>query len=540
MSSANDDIIQPRLKRFDAMKAHRSSFENHWDEVAQVATPKDYNFQTYFSPGVKRRTQQFDSTAELSLRRATSFYDSVTTPRNKRWHGLEAWAPELAKMDHIRQYYDQVENVMFSMRYAPKAGYAGQRQSQIHSLWAFGTAPMFVDMPSRIMRYKSVHLSQFYMQENAHGIVDVGYNCLKMTVRQMMEMFGDSVPENLVKGENSEPDRLYEVLHTCEPNKNPDPESLRPEDRAFVSYYILNDEKKVLLDTTGYKNFPYSVSRDSQSTNEVYGRSVLMSVLQTVKLLNQMKKTDIKAKHNSATPPALMSDDGAVDPADLIPDRAVVGGLDRNGNPRVVPYLTGANHIVADNAIAAEQATVREAFLLDLFINQLEREATATEVLTRTQEQARILAPMTGREESESIGPMVEREYQLLEDAGLLPPMPPEIIEAQEQFRVRFTSPIANAQKADEAIGATQTLQAALNAAQFDPKIMHKLKLDEYLEIQAEANSTPWRMIASEEEYNAIIEGIAQQEQEQSLMENAQGLSQAGLNVANMEKVVNE
>lgn len=543
-SSADQQIINDKITRLDAMRSHRGTFESHWDEVAKVASPKDYNFQNTFSVGDKRRRFQYDSTAELALRRASSFYDSVTTPRNKRWHGLESPFPEINKRDDVREYFDLAENALFTARYAPKAGYAGQRQTQIMALWGFGTAPMFVDMQNRIMRYRNYHLSTTYIQENAWGIIDVVYKCIPMTVRQMVQMFGENVvPKRLQKTENDNPVQTYDVLHTVEPNPNPDPESLKPEDREFVSYYILNDSSgedgKVMLDRTGYKKFPYSVSRDVQSVGEVYGRSVLMSVLPTIKLLNTMKKTDIQASHMIVHPTALMTDDGSIDPADLIPGRAISGGLDANGNPKVLPYQSGARVDISEQKMLVERDTIREAFLLDLFINQLEREATATEVLTRTQEQARILAPLTGREESESLAVMVERELQILEDEGMLPPMPEALLESSGEFRVRFTSPIANAQKADEAIGATQTLNAALQAAQVDPNVMDKINLDNYIEIQAEANSTPWSMINGEDEVIEIRAKREKQQQEQALLENAQGLSQAALNVANVEQVAN-
>ena len=194
------DIIKSKKERFEALKSHRSTFNSHWDEVAKVATPRDNLFQTTRSPGQRVRSDQFDSTAELSLNRAASFYDSITTPRNKRWHGIVSPDPYLNKQIEVRRYFDNVEDILFSNRYGPRSGFPGQRYEQIRSLWSFGNGIIFTDMHQTNIRYKSIHLSQFYMDENAYSVVDVAYREMQMTIRQMIQQFGeDAVPDNIVK-----------------------------------------------------------------------------------------------------------------------------------------------------------------------------------------------------------------------------------------------------------------------------------------------------------------------------------------------------
>ena len=536
----DEDIIKQKIERFAALKSHRSTFNSHWDEVARVATPRDNLFFTTRSPGQKNRSEQFDSTAELSLNRASSFYDSVTTPRNKRWHGLVSPHTEIDKNINVRRYFDNVENILFKNRYGPRSGFPGQRYEQIRSLWSFGNGIIFTDMEGTNIRYRAIHLSQFYMDENHSGIIDVGYREMPMTIRQMIQQFGESnVPESIRRLEKNEHTKKYSVIHSVEPNPDHDPESLNPEDRKFVSYYILTEGEEAILESTGYKTFPYSISRDTKSPREIYGRSALMSVLPTIKTLNQMKKTDLKASHMVVDAPVLMSDDGAIDIGDLRPGRAVVGGLDSMGRPKVVPYQSGNRVDIAEGKITNEQNTIREAFLLDMFAVNFEREMTATEFMGRQQEQARLLTPLTGREETEALSPLIERELQLYNDAGMLPEMPQELVETFGEFEPQYTSPIANAQKADEAIGARQTVLAGIELAQAgNQDALKRIKGSEYIAIVADANSTPARMMHSDEEFAELLAQEQQAQEQQMLIENAQQLSQAGLNVANTQQVV--
>ena len=371
------------------------------------------------------------------------------------------------------------------------------------------------------------------MDENAYSVVDVAYREMQMTIRQMIQQFGeDAVPDNIVKLGENEHTKKYCVIHTVEPNTNHDPESLDPKDRQFISYYILIEGQEAILETTGYKSFPYSISRDTKSPREIYGRSALMSVLPTIQTLNQMKKTDLIASHMSIRPPALMTDDGAVDINDLQPGKGVVGGLDPNGNPRVVPYNSGNRVDIAEGKLNIEQNTIREAFLLDMFAVNFEREMTATEFMGRQQEQARLLTPLTGREETEALSPLIEREMQLYSDAGMLPEMPQELVEAFGEFEPRYTSPIANAQKSDEAIGARNTVMAAIELAQAgNTDALKRINGSEYIALIASANSTPGSVILSDEEFAGLQQAEQEQQEQQMLLENAQQLSQAGKNV---------
>lgn len=536
-----EEIIQKLCDRFDSMKNHRSTFENHWEEVADVVSPTDRQFTSYWTPGEKKRDNQFDSTAELAINRASSFYDSVTTPRNQRWHKLASNMAELNNSHEVRAWYDKAEDVLFQHRYGAGSGFPGQRYEQIQSLWKFGNGVLFCEGVGGRIRYRSIHLSKFYMDENPWGVVDVGYRIVPMTRKQIIQQFGeDKLPRALQNDSKTDKMKRYEILHTCEPNPEYNPESILPEHRRFISYYVFKEQEKKILGMTGYGNFPYAISRDVKSADEIYGRSVTMAVLPTTKMLNEMKKTHIRAAHKTIDPPVLMRDDGALNVVDLRPGRALAGGLDSAGNPTIQPFNSGTRLDISIDNIQMEQNLIREAFLLDLFINNLEREATATEVMTRSQEQARLLSPLTGREETESLSVLIERELALALSMGLLPEMPEELVEAQGDFKVEYTSPIANSQKSDQALGARQTVQAAMEAANFDPNVLDNINWDEYLKIVAEATSAPTIVLNSPETVQQMREAREQQQMAMQMAEAAPKVAQAELNTAQAQQIMGE
>ena len=107
-----------------------------------------------------------------------------------------------------------------------------------------------------------------------------------------------------------------------------------------------------------------------------------------------------------------------------------------------------------------EAALINDAFLVTLFQILTETpQMTATEVIERTNEKGILLAPTIGRQQSEYLGPLIDRELDVLAAQNLLPPMPPRLREAQGEYEVRYDSPLARAQRAQEAAGFIRTVE---------------------------------------------------------------------------------
>ena len=159
------------------MFSERSVWEAHWKEVAQVVLPRSDWFQGGArTPGEKRTQSLFDSTATLALDRFAAAMESMLVPRTQVWHGLRARAQEIAEDQSVKQWLEEVVEILFRERYAPTANFASQANDVFMSLGAFGTGAMFVDEARqrngtrRGVRYRSVHLSELCISENHQGL----------------------------------------------------------------------------------------------------------------------------------------------------------------------------------------------------------------------------------------------------------------------------------------------------------------------------------------------------------------------------------
>jgi hypothetical protein len=257
----------------------------------------------------------------------------------------------------------------------------------------------------------------------------------------------------------------------------------------FASYYCAIDGQK-LLSEGGYRTFPAPTTRYDQTPGETYGRSPAMMVLPAIKTLNAQKRDFLTQGHRAGTPVLLTTDDGMVD-FSMRPGALNKGGMSADGKP-LVGVLPAGNIQVTKEMMDEERLLINDAFLVTLF--QILTEApqmTATEVIERTNEKGILLAPTVGRQQSEYLGPMIERELDLLADAGLLPPMPPVLQEAQGEYTVVYTSPLAKAMRAQEVAGfgrVMEMLGGIVNITQ-DPSVLDQFDFDvisrEVADIQA-------------------------------------------------------
>lgn len=535
------------IKEFDKLHSDRGTLDANWTDVASIASPRDNVFNRHVSPGENLRQNQYDETAELVLDRATSNYGAITTPDNQFWHGLIASLPELMQIHAIELYFDQLRNTVFSRRYQPKANFSTNKYEDNRSLLGFGNGILFSGEGRTrldpILWYKAIHLSQCYFSENKQGIVDKVYRHYPMTMRQVIEEFGT---ENLPDGFIDKPqEQETKVLHCVRPNPDfdPDPENIDPAKFQFSSRYMLmeggKDEETDFLRKGGFRTMPYLVQRDSRTPQEYYGRGTLQKIFPVISSLNQMTRTLIKVGHNLSDPVILGRDDSSVDMGDMRPGHLVIGGLDASGNEVIKPFNSQGRYDINVDLVDRNRTTIKEAFLLDLFMQSFEgrERVTATEILERSREQGRLMTPLVSRSETESLGPMIEREIEILQRRGFLPDMPPELLEAEGEFEIEFTSPLSLAQKSDEAIGAQRTVQAISEAAQLSPEILDTINWDEYARIVHDAEGAATKLINSRDRVIEIRTERQQQQELEMLANAAPGVARGVKDMAEAEQI---
>lgn len=504
MAVDDSDLAESLLRDFEAAKDNRGTFNSHYEDVARLVLPSFQNSfigETY-SPGIERGADMFDVTANTALFRFAAAMESELTPRNGKWHRFTVIDPYLMKKRAVQLWCDQVNDLLFHYRYAPAANFQSQQHDGYVSLGAFGTAAMFVDTlrgpGARGLRYKNLHLGETYFAENHQGIVDTVYRYTRMTLRQIVQRWGEAALDNKLQGIFAKkPEERVHVLHCIRPREDYQAERIDTKGMPFASYYVLV-EGKVVLEEGGYRTFPVPTARYLTAPGEIYGRSPAMMVLPAIKVLNEEKKTVLKQGHRVVDPVLLAHDDGVLNGFSLKPGSINSGAVSADGRPLVHPLPTG-NIAISKELMDDERGAINDAFLVSLFQILVDQpQMTATEVLERAREKGALLSPTMGRFQSESIGPLIAREYDVLKQLGLIPPPPPEVIEARAEWKVEFDAPLNRAMRAEEGAGLQRTVQFAMeiaNATQ-DPSVLDVFDFDVAIPDLADINATPYRWMA--------------------------------------------
>jgi hypothetical protein len=468
-----EEIAADIIRRMDVAITNRGTLESHLEEIALRVLP---NYAGSFTSnglprtaGDKRTDEMVDATAALALTRFAAAMESMLTPRNSRWHSLVPTDKTLMKNRAVRLWFEDLTDKLFHYRYAPKANFASQKHEDYMALGAFGTGCIFIDglqdrsSRPRGLRYSAIHLGEIYFLENHQGIIDTAMRKFSFTARQAVQKFSmDMLPESIVEASknSTKTEKTYEFIHCVRPREEEDgydPDRKDMRGMSYGSYYVSIEGKK-LVKEGGYFTLPYSISRYVIAPGETYGRSPAMLALPAIKVLNEEKRTVLKQGHRSVDPVLLTHDDGVIDGFSLHPGALNPGGVSAEGRP-LVHALPVGNLALAQEMMQDERATINDFFLVTLFQILVENpRMTATEVIERAREKGALLSPTMGRQQSEALGPQIEREVDILMSQGLIDPMPPALREAQGEFTITYDSPLSRMAKAEAVSGLFRTV----------------------------------------------------------------------------------
>ena len=515
ISNREAEQVRRITKIFSELTTYRNVFAGQWEEGAILADPDSRNtffYGSYNFPGMKKTQQQIDASTALAVQQFCAIADSMITPRNRLWHGLES--EEYVMKDRAtKQYFDDVRAILFDYRYRTAGGFQGQNFRKWKSTACYGNSIVYVDdLDTRWtggqpgLRYRAIPLGQCFFIENHQGIVVGMVRWWRMTAQQAVEKFGyEWLPPSLRPSIEQNLQTPFQFLHCVMPRDldEYDPERLDIKGMPFSSHYMSIEGQCLMAEEGGYRVFPYAVDRYDQNPDEVYGRGPLQLSLPSAKTSNAIKAMYLKVGHRAADPVYLTKDDGLVG-FDQTPGAMNKGGVNEDGKPLVLTMPIGEIQW-SEKMLQEERGITENFFLTPLFKTLMQNpNMTATQVVELINERAMLVAPSLGRQHSEFVGGLVPREIDILarmkiNGRPVLPPMPPRLKEAQGHYQVTDTSPLALQAKASQAAGGLRTLdvahQIAINSG--DPSIYDQFEFDVMLPEIGEMNEMPTRWSSS-------------------------------------------
>ena len=528
-----DDLVTRIITKQESLKSYRTPWENLWQDCGEYVNPNRGDFSTIrYRADTARYDKIYDTTAPLANENLASGLHGFLTSPSQRWFSLSTFDDEINEEYQVKEWLNKTTNILYDRVFnIPESNFNSQAHELYLDLGSFGTAVMMVqDNPGSGISFRTFHLADCYIQENDSGFVDTLYRKYKRTGRQLMERFGDAVPEKIIKISQKDPYREFEVIHAVEPSETYGDPIKKPTKKAFKSCYVLLEEK-TLLEEGGFDEFPYMVPRWSKVAGEIYGRSPSMTSLPDIKMVNAMMKTIIKAAQKITDPPLLVPDDGFI-----LPVRTVPGGLNfyRSGTQdRIEPLETRGRPDIGFDLLNNRREHIKAAFHVDWMQMPDQKGSpnmTATEVVARQEEKMRLMGPMIGRLQVEFLGPLIDRVFKIMMRKKQIP-QPPGILEGQE-MKILYTSPLARAQKSGQLMTITRLFESMVPLFQAKPDLLDNMNTDETFRYFHHLLDAPAKILNPEEKVQEERQQRQEQQEQMMQAEQAKMESESAKNIS--------
>ncbi len=523
------------------VKSTRSPFEQDWRDAALRVLPRQHqSWQNSTGPAGNTgfgqsttRKQNYDSTGRRMLPRFIAVIDRMLTPRGQRWHTLKTSDESLNKSRRVKEFYQGVSELLFTERYKPAARFTTATSEAYGSIGTFGNTATRIEARKRTpisrpgLLYRTMPWRDVFWRVNGEGDRDTQLIRMWKNARQLeREGFSPLPPvvmAELKKDRGPNEQRYFEIYEICEVNyDNFDPEALDARRFPWNRRHFMPEAKAFIDQRAGLVSCPYVGASYFTEPGDIYATSPAIAAASALGVASSIKRHMLKLAEKRADPPLLTADDGII--VDARPNGVTGGGLDRQGNLLVRELPNSGDLRPVETLLADERSDIEDTFLGRVF-NILEetRQMTAREVAERVSKEFTLVAPTMGRMQEQYLGPTVDREIDVLQsDPDLsqrFPEVPPELIEAEGEFDVVYTSPMARAERMEDVQGFMSIVEFALNlsAQTQDPSHIDTFRFDVAIPDIAEISNVPIRWMKDPEE----IEAKRQQQQQDQMIDKA-------------------
>ena len=527
----------------------REQYMTRWKEIRKYQLPFIGQFDgedNETNAATRKDTHIYHGVAWESNQIFAAGLMSGLTPPNRKWFRLAFNRPELMDNSDMGNILDRRMEIINDV--LERSNF----YTAIHSCYlelAFGQAPLgiFPDTKNGV-HFVPYPVGSYAMEAGPDGTIEIFCQKYRMSARQLVDKFGaENVPFNIrqeLEGGGAGLRANHTVVWYVEPNSAASKLQLGGEYLPYLSvYYVEGSEEDEFLYIGGFYEFPAPVARYLITGNESYGKGPGWFAEGDSKSLQVMEKDRLVAVELGVKPPVQAPASAAMKGINMIP-----GGktFTPGGEKIETLFNVGTNLQHLESAIAEQADRIKRIYNANLFmmLDQLnDKTMTAREVLERNQEKMAILGPVVQRMQFEFLGRIIERVYNILDRAKAFPmPEDPQLAMelANEEIKIEYISPLAQAQKMSGLVNIEQAVQFAGVLAQFDPTILNKMNWPETLNQYFNIVGAPSAIKRTDDEYEARVAEQQKQMAAQQAEANAVQMLQAAAPAAQAAKNATE
>lgn len=480
------------------LKNEFTNHEAHLRDLGEYIKPRRPRWYTSDrNKGDRRNLKIIDSTGTFSSRTLQAGMHSGMTSPARPWMELSTTDPDLKEFPAVKQYLHVVTQRMLAV-FAQTNLY---NALPVHygDMGVFATAATSIMQDDQnLFRAYSHPIGSYHIATDKRGLINHWSYTTQKTVLEVVEEFLLDPRTNEIDWskatralksawDNHSYTHKLDVTWMVTPNFTLQSggklglSAARSMPFYSVYYETGQDDEDRYLRESGFEEFPVLCSRWDVTGDDWWGTDCPgMVALGDIKQLQQGEKQGLTAIQKGVypslkAPTSMRSQKTSLLPADITYYDAIQG----NEGPSPLHEV----NLRLDHLEAKQENVrwrIRRAFYEDLFLMLAQGDArggvqplTATEVAERHEEKLIALGPVLERTNDELLDPLVDRVYNMMNRAGLLPEPPDELDGVDLQ--VEYTSLLAQAQKLVNVVAQERFLTSAVNLAQTFPQVVYKV-----------------------------------------------------------------
>lgn len=449
MSMTPAEILARHARALERRRPH----EALWRDCYDHALP----------PMVGAGVPLFDATAADAAEQLAASLLAELTPPWSRWFGL---APARLAEDASPEAARALEDVAEILQgHLDRSNFALEMHQAFLDLVIAGTGVLLVEeAPSgepSALRFTAVPLREAVLEEGTGGRLDTVFRGARLTLAQLRARYPEARLPRALEREAGE----------CDAPRNPVLEAVWPDAAGtqFLALLAHDPADPLVLARGRFATSPFIAFRWLKAPGETYGRGPVAKALPDIRTANKVVELVLKNASIAVTGIWLADDDGVLNPMTVRLEPGIIIPK-APGSAGLTPLAAPGNFDVSQLVLEDLRGRIRGALLADRLGPERDAKMTATEVLERSAETARLLGATYGRLQAELLTPLVARCLSILRRRGEIPPL---LLDGRA-VALRYQSPLAQVQGRADAANTLLFLQAvrAMGAAaekQVDP-----------------------------------------------------------------------
>lgn len=526
-------------KRMDERKA---PWLEYWQQLGDILLPSQADFTRAKREARARTDIIYDGTPRISARGLATTIEGLLKPKTHRWFQVTLSDKDIAEIDEVKLWLEDVADRMWQAMYRPTARYIQNSAEATESLIVFGNGPLMIAENTRKtgLAFRAFHMNACAFETDADGIIDRFKYDEELTARQAIGQWGEqNIHAKVIEAAKDAKKSSQTFTFTTVILPREDYEFGRYDSRGLAYRKCVIDVKhEHKVEEGGYHDFPLAIRRWETAPGEIYARSPGMMALPDAKTLQAMGKTLLIAGQKSVDPPVWAYNDAVLSPIRTFPggtitlDATAASAL--GGGAPIGVLDMGKNMPLGLDMQEAVREQVRAAFFEHVFKLPLEgRQMTATEILERKEEFLRTIGPVLGRLETDDLGATVQRVFNIMHRAGQFPPFP-EIGDIEVKIEFEYMSPVQKARKETELASLGRALEILGPLLEIDPAGADNIDVDQIIRDIPEAGGMPQKWLKTKTDVEEIRAQRAQQQEAQMAVEAAKPVAGAIKDIASV------